>query len=692
MTEAPTPAPTPPPPPPPPQIAPPAPNAAALSLRRGGFLDNFKSAFRFDIPGPVFQKEILASQRKFAAFGSRMIYVLILGGILWIVYASVKAQADYSSSPVRTLQSLQSVAPSLTAAVLWVQAALLTLLAPGMTSAAFSEERRKRTLDVLLTSPIRPWQIVLGKLLSGVAALSVIALCALPVLLAVRVFGGVEAEYIFGAFALSLSLATLMASLAMLNSLWCKKASTAAFLAFIFFCVIHGLPLLIGGTLAGLSRFGGPPTGSLETLFVASAPMSLISLMSGILGGMMGFPFDPTKAWITGTLYNLAVTALIFIFCTLLLRRIMLSLASGESSTVAVGRVAITRALPMTPGVSNRTDPTTAASGIAGMLQSSEDSLSGEDREEPLLKQTKKRRANITGRKTSRTVADHPVLWRELAQPLFKRPIVGILSIIALAAFSLWVFAMNRFSGGGDHAVHLYLTNMVFAVVMLLQAMTLTVAGFPAEREAKTWEVLLCSPLSSRALVVGKFAGALRSLWLLPSALLLNLALLGVIAGTIAPIAVLHAILIFTGPLIFLAALGTRFSLAAKSSNAAGMRTTAVALVFWAGLPILGGVSWLLLDAYDLNNTIWKDLTNRFMDAAFFINPIYNFGNALEGGRVTGFGSNDYTLGSPESRITVQAASFTLAMAGTLALYLGATALILKWSAAVFPKKSGRTS
>ena len=56
----------------------------------------------------------------------------------------------------------------------------------------------------------------------------------------------------------------------------------------------------------------------------------------------------------------------------------------------------------------------------------------------------------------------------------------------------------------------------IFSVVMLLQASTLTVAGFPAEREAKTWDVLLCAPLTAQALVFGKFAGALRSLWLMP--------------------------------------------------------------------------------------------------------------------------------------------------------------------------------
>jgi ABC-type transport system involved in multi-copper enzyme maturation permease subunit len=512
-------------------------------------------------------------------------------------------------------------------------------------------------------------------------------LCALPVLLAVRVFGGVQAEYIFGAFALSLSLGTLMAALSMLCSLWCKKASTAMFLAFIFFCLVHGLPILIAATFGLMGVAGpGPPTGVVEQMLLVSAPVSLFSLSSGIVD--MGIPLNPTKAWVGGTIYNLAVTAAIFAFCTVVLRRVMLALAAGDSpNTVAVGRVAIARGQPAIAAASNRTDPTTAVTGIAGLTTGSSP---GEEREEPLVKR-KAGRAPLH-RKTSREVGDQPVLWRELTQPLFKRPVIGILSIIALAGFSLWIFALSRWGGGRDHEMHLFITNMIFSVVMLLQASTLTVAGFPAEREAKTWDVLLCAPLTAQALVFGKFAGALRSLWLMPSVVLVNLSLLGVVAGTVAPIVVLHAVLIFGGPLIFLAALGTRLSLAARSSGAASMRATGIALALWAGLLILGGVMWLLLDVYDLERSGLKYLADRYMDAAFFINPIYNFGCALEGGATeTGF-NREYQIFSPETRLEVSAGTFTFAMLGMLGIYLGAAFLLLRWSAAVFAKKSGRTS
>jgi hypothetical protein len=40
----------------------------------------------------------------------------------------------------------------------------------------------------------------------------------------------------------------------------------------------------------------------------------------------------------------------------------------------------------------------------------------------------------------------------------------------------------------------------------------------------------------------------------------------------------------------------------------------------------------------------------------------------------------------------VSAGTFTFAMLGMLGIYLGAAFLLLRWSAAVFAKKSGRTS
>jgi ABC-type transport system involved in multi-copper enzyme maturation permease subunit len=647
-----------------------------MPLRRGGWTANLKSAVRFDIPGPVFQKEMWASQRKFAAFGSRMIYVIILAGILWLVYASVRRTSGFGQSPVRVIQQLQMVAPSLTAAVLWVQASLIVLLAPGMTAGAFSDERRKRTLDVLLTSPLRPWQIVLGKLLSGMAAMGVLSLCALPVLLAVRVFGGVDVENIIGAFVLTLSMGTLMASLAILNSLWCKKSSTAQFLAFIFFAVIHAMPIMVGLTASYLqSQMNSPPTGWGLVSFTLSAPVTMMSLTYEIMGGGW-LPFSTKWVWLYASVFNLGVTGLVFLLCTFTLRRVMLAVAAGDNpAVVAVGRERVRK-------------PTPAARSTATPAAGETEASLAENRVD-----SPKKTVKIASRKMSREVGDRPVLWRELSQPLFKRPVVGILAIVALAIFSLFVYLISTVGGGSSIEGHVYSTNMVFVVIMLLQASTLTVSGFPAEREAKTWEVLLSSPLSAKDLVLGKFAGALRGLWLMPTAVLINLGLLGVVAGHLKPIVLLHAVLIFAGPLLLLSALGTRFSLAAKTTNAGGTRTVLLALGLWGGLPLLGGIATLVLELYDMGGrgSGLGEIMIGYFHVVFAINPLVNFAMALDGAMIQS-GSQRYDFGGPADTIRLGTGAYTLVHLGITALYIIAAMLVLKWAAAVFPKKSGRSS
>lgn len=666
----------------PPQPTPPAtPPARSSPPRQPSGLSrwwkNFSTSFRFDFPGPVFHREMLGSQRKLWAFLGRMFYVLIFAGILWFVYAQVRESASFGQSPVLKIQSLQTVAPALTVAVMVLQACLIAIMAPGTTSGAMSDEKRKRTLDVLLTSPIRPWQIVMGKLLAGVTTLSILAFCALPVLLAVRVFGGVEAKYIVGSFALSISIGAVMASLAMMNSFWFKKSSTSGFLAFIFFGILQAIPAILGVLITQLNfASGSPGPGRLGEVMFAMPSASAIGLMVYEITGLMPGG-GPRSMWHVAIIYNLAITAAIVMLCTLMLRRLMLKLAAGDApTTVFVGRSAVEAPAPKV------------------VKEEAEDSIEAKPATKAKV---------LRHRKVSREVGDRPVLWRELSQPLFRRPILGIVSIVAIAGFSLFFYWMSMESFGGEIRGHVFTTNMVFAIIMLFQAASLTTSGFTSEREAKTWEVLLTSPLRSGDLVIGKFAGAMRQMWLLPAALVLNIGLLGVVAGHLTPVTLLLTIVIFVAPLTFLASAGTLFSVGAKSANAAGARVLGVALGLWAGLPLLGGIAYALADLYRVQGS-YNSMIDRYMDIVFTLNPVYNFGQSLEAGLTSNlssqFGSGggpqgtvQYTLGRPEwSGTKVSTSTYVAVMAAVAALYFGGTALLLRRAMTIFAKKSGRTS
>ena len=55
---------------------------------------------------------------------------------------------------------------------LWDVIGVITLfVAPFLSMRLFAEEKRNRTFELLMTAPVRPWEIVLGKYLGGVGVI-----------------------------------------------------------------------------------------------------------------------------------------------------------------------------------------------------------------------------------------------------------------------------------------------------------------------------------------------------------------------------------------------------------------------------------------------------------------------------------------------------------------------------------------
>ncbi|MEK6702537.1 MAG: ABC transporter permease subunit [Planctomycetota bacterium] len=622
--------------------------------------------------GPVFTKEVRTTSRKFSTIAGRSVYVFLLTAAVWVAYAGSRADQGLGGGRVERIQDLQRIAPTLTVAVMWVQATVLVFLAPSTTAGSLSDERRRRTLDVLLTTPVTAWRIALGKLSAAMLTLGLLALSAIPVQLAVRVLGGVEVEYIFAGTAIVLSLALMGASLAMLNSLWCKKASTATFLAFIMQVALVGGPALVAGLIAttmvrtGGMR-GGPPTWLIDVLATCS-PFTLGMLATQMLGGFMGAGFGAfsiTQMWIATTVYNIAVTAVIFGLTTLFLRRVMLSVAAGGTpDSVAFGRV------KRSVAVARRVDS------------------DGEASPPPTPAEDMAARAAASGLRvrTSREVGDQPVLWREMNQPLFRKKWIATLVLLGVVAFSLLMLV----SAGGESEVPVTATTMTYSVILLLQAASLTVGGIAGEREAKTWETLLATTLTAREIVMGKFLGALRSLWLLPAVILVNALLLGVLWGAFRGMLLVHLVLILAGPCLLLAAMGTRLSLTSKSASAAGTRNTLFGLAIWAGLPLTWGLGELAIELMRLRGQVWSELSNVWGDFTLIVNPPVMIVSALQGGFSERVGSwNRYFLGNDGG---VSMGTFTAVAFGVFVGYCAVTMLVLWWTCKSFAKKSGRVS
>jgi ABC-2 type transport system permease protein len=132
------------------------------------------------------------------------------------------------------------------------------LLLPLITMRLFAEERRAGTLEVLLTSPVRDWEVVLGKYLASLSIL-VLAL-ALTGLYAVilAIIGKPEWGPLLSGYLGMLLFGGAVLAIGLLTSSWTRNQVIAAFVAVIivlFLWVIDALSSSASGALAGLPSY-----------------------------------------------------------------------------------------------------------------------------------------------------------------------------------------------------------------------------------------------------------------------------------------------------------------------------------------------------------------------------------------------------------------------------------------------------
>lgn len=77
---------------------------------------------------------------------------------------------------------------------------LLAVFLPAVTMRSWAEEKRQRTIELLLTLPIRPLQAVLGKLLAALGLFGVFALSSLPIVAMLMTLGDPDLGRLVGGY------------------------------------------------------------------------------------------------------------------------------------------------------------------------------------------------------------------------------------------------------------------------------------------------------------------------------------------------------------------------------------------------------------------------------------------------------------------------------------------------------------
>jgi len=173
-------------------------------------------------------KELRGRMRGRRAFIILTIYLLLLGGFALMV-EQIMEQSFQNPFAGASATAGPAIGQAIFAAVLLLMTLQVVFLAPSSTAGAISLEREKQTLELLVTTPISSFAIVIGKLLSALVYVFLLIAASIPLMAVVFVFGGVGPEDIVRGYIVLIVTALGLGSFGLLCSSLVKRttASTA---------------------------------------------------------------------------------------------------------------------------------------------------------------------------------------------------------------------------------------------------------------------------------------------------------------------------------------------------------------------------------------------------------------------------------------------------------------------------------
>lgn len=603
--------------------------------------------------GPVFQMEVRTAGRRSSTYVFRFVFAAAV-----IVFFAIRLFADWGMqrSGMARIQQIQNIAPDLTLVILWTQYVALVALAPIITGPALCDERRQRTLAALLTTPLSAWEIVMGKLTGRLTQAFILGVIALPVMLGVRLLGGVAVEGILLAVLLTVISVVQIASLALLLSARSTQATTAASAAALAFLLINLGPI-IGIILYNSSIAPALSLGSISSQWIMrlSLPVSFGGVVAEYVAGEpTGVSFG-VHIWGWAAVYGVCVAVLAVLTAGLRLRAVMREAPDRDRVRGWHKRRRHRAGTPLSPG-----DP---ALGTPRAAASSQPKPAEPEESRP-----------------SREVGDRPVLWRELRQRAFlrRRSLVG-----AFAGLIVGVSLLYIRIGLDDPATHQIIAAFGFGL-LLLQTVHATTGLIPKEREAQTLDILLTTPLRPLGIITGKLVGAASRLWLIPLFLAAHFGL-SVAAGFMHP-ACLILLPLAWGPAIFLLlCTGMLMGVLLRRAIAAGVANTAIPISLYVAFPLILAMT-LESGGFGNDRLFYAILQNLLLFHPFFLGGfIVDACDATSSGRAEA-AALSFNLPAGEYPLGEFAAMLALSMGVQLVLGVLAIAAAAKW----LPHREGR--
>lgn len=257
--------------------------------------------------GPIFDKELRISSRRRMSYLIRSAYCLCLGLYVVATWAFVIRSGAAASS--LAVARLSEVGKGTSTAIIRFQFFATQLIAILFLSTSVGDEIRKGTLSVLMTTPVGSFQIIVGKLLSGLFQLLMLLGISLPLLAIIRVFGGVPWDSIVAGLCITLTAAILAGSVALFLSVLCRHAYTVVLTTVVAYLMFFAaLPSMLT-VLAGWKVLGRAEVQLVN--FLTNPFVALYSILGSVGAAPVAWPLHCVVVlFLCGCLVTLSVLLL----------------------------------------------------------------------------------------------------------------------------------------------------------------------------------------------------------------------------------------------------------------------------------------------------------------------------------------------------------------------------------------------
>lgn len=135
---------------------------------------------------PVLVKELRGRMRGGRAFLILTVFLLVLAIPTTLLYLVAAEQVRFNS-----LNAGQTIGKTLFLGIVTIALVQVMIVVPGQAAAAITSEKERETYDLLISTLLPPWKIILGKLIAALAYALLLIVAVIPFMAVSFFFGGV---------------------------------------------------------------------------------------------------------------------------------------------------------------------------------------------------------------------------------------------------------------------------------------------------------------------------------------------------------------------------------------------------------------------------------------------------------------------------------------------------------------------